>query len=169
MQTYKAPVRDIRFCLETMGYDQVAALNDFGDYDLDTLMSLVEEAGNPAPTMLPVNSSGDQEGVTYNPETMEVTTPKGFKELWAKFRENEFAAMPHPVEYGGHGAPLTFAFIMSELSTATNKSFSMCPGLTQGLVDALLHHGSDEQKKTYLGPYHRIYRDDVSYRASMRH
>ena len=45
MQTYKAPTRDIRFCLETMGYDQVAGLPNFEDYDLDTLMSIIEEAG----------------------------------------------------------------------------------------------------------------------------
>lgn len=153
MQTYKAPVRDIRFSLETMGYDKIANFSQFEDYDIDTLMSIVEEAGKFCTNeMLPTNSAADQEGVHYNPETMEVTTPKGFKELWAKFREGEFAAMPHPVEYGGHGAPMTLAFIMSELSTATNKSFSMCPGLTQGLVDALIHWGSDEQKKTYLPP-----------------
>ena len=105
MQTYKAPTRDIRFCLETMGYDQVARLPNFEDYDLDTLMSIIEEAGKfCANEMLACNGTADQEGVHYNPETMEVTTPKGFKELWAKFRENEFAAMPHPQEYGGHGA-----------------------------------------------------------------
>jgi len=153
MQTYKAPVKDIRFCLETMGYNDIAGLSKFEDYDLDTLMSIVEEAGKFCTNeMLACNSTADQEGVHYNPETMEVTTPKGFKALWAKFRENEFAAMPHPPEYGGHGAPFTLAFIMSELSTATNKSFSMCPGLTQGLVDALLHHGDEFQKKTYLRP-----------------
>ena len=101
MQIYKAPVRDIRFCLETMGYDEVVGLSTFGDYDLDTLMSIVEETGKFCTNeMLPMNTSGDQEGVKYNPETMDVTTPAGFKELWAKFRKNGFAAMPHPLEYG---------------------------------------------------------------------
>ena len=151
MQVYKAPLADIRFALEAMGYDQVAALSQFEDYDLETLVSVVDEVGKfCANELLPLNSTGDQEGVHYNPETMEVTTPSGFKELWGKFRESGVAAMSQPVEYGGHGAPLTLTFIMSELSTATNKSFSMCPGLTQGLIDAILHHGSDEQKTEYL-------------------
>jgi alkylation response protein AidB-like acyl-CoA dehydrogenase len=39
---------------------------------------------------------------------------------------------------------------MSELTSATNKSFSMCPGLSQGLVEALVYAGTDEQKEEYL-------------------
>jgi len=151
MQTYKAPINDIKFNLESLGYDRVAALPTFEDFDLETVMSMAEEAGIfCANEMLPRNSSGDQEGVKYDPETQEVTTPEGFKELWAKFRESGFAALSHPPEYEGHGAPLTLTFILSEFSTATNKSFAMCPGLTQGLVDAILHHGSEEQKREYL-------------------
>ena len=151
MQVYKAPIKDIRFALESLGYDQVSALSSYEDFDLDMLMSMAEEAGNfCAQEMLPRNFTGDQEGVSYDPETTDVKTPEGFKELWGMFRESGLAALSHPPEFGGHGAPLTLTFILSEFSTATNKSFSMCPGLTQGLVDALLHHGSDEQKAEYL-------------------
>jgi alkylation response protein AidB-like acyl-CoA dehydrogenase len=151
MQVYKAPLKDIRFALESLGYDRVSALPQFEDFDLDTLMSMADEAGHFCTNeMLPRNGTGDQEGVTYDPETTDVTTPSGFKDLWEKFRESGLAALSQPAEYGGYGAPFTMAFILSEFSTATNKSFSMCPGLTQGLVDALIHHGSDEQKQEYL-------------------
>ena len=151
MQIYKAPLHDIRFALESLGYDRVSALPQFEDYDLEIMMSMAEEAGFFCThEMLPRNATGDQEGVIYDPETMDVKTPSGFKELWDKFRESGLAALSQPVEYGGHGAPLTLTFILSEFSTATNKSFSMCPGLTQGLVDAILHHGSEEQKQEYL-------------------
>jgi alkylation response protein AidB-like acyl-CoA dehydrogenase len=151
MQIYKAPTKDMQFALESLGYSQVQAISDFEDYDIEILTSILEEAGKfCTQEMLPLNRSADQEGVHYNPETMEVSTPKGFKELYKKFCEGEYAAMSHPVEYGGQGAPATLAFMMSELSTAGNKSFSMCAGLTQGLVDALIHHGNDEQKSVYL-------------------
>jgi alkylation response protein AidB-like acyl-CoA dehydrogenase len=151
MQIYKTPLADIRFALESMGYDQVASLSDFEDYDLETLMGIIEEVGKFCTNeMLPLNRSGDVEGVSLNTETKEVTTPKGFKELYAKFCEGAYGAMVHPVEYGGHGAPFTLAFVMSELTTATNKSFSMCPGLSQGLVEALVYAGSDAQKEEYL-------------------
>lgn len=151
MQIYKTPLADIRFALESMGYDQVEALKDFEDYDLETLMGIIEEAGKFCThEMLPLNRIGDTEGVRLNPETKEVITPKGFKELYTKFCEGAYGAMVHPVEYGGHGAPFTLAFVMSELTTATNKSFSMCPGLSQGLVEALVYAGTAEQKNEYL-------------------
>ena len=41
MQVYKAPLDDIRFCLETLGYDRVHKLDGHEDYDLDTLMAMV--------------------------------------------------------------------------------------------------------------------------------
>jgi acyl-CoA dehydrogenase len=34
--------------------------------------------------------------------------------------------------------------------TSSNKSFSMCPGLTTGLVEALDHHAADDLKRDYL-------------------
>jgi hypothetical protein len=65
-------------------------------------MYITEEVGKFCSNeMLPLNRSADQEGVHYNPETMEVTTPKGFKELYAKFCEGQYAAISHSVEYGG--------------------------------------------------------------------
>ena len=34
--------------------------------------------------------------------------------------------------------------------TSACMSFSLCPLLTQGAIDALMHHGSEEQRQTYL-------------------
>ena len=99
MQTYKAPMKDIRFALESMGYDQVAALKQYHDYDLETLVSILEEAGKfCSQELLPLNRSSDQEGVHYDPETMEVKTAKGLKELYQRFCEGGYAAMAHPEE-----------------------------------------------------------------------
>ncbi len=151
MQIYKTPVKDIRFALESLGYDKVSNLKQCQDYDVDTLVGMIEEAGKfCADRMLPLNRVGDKEGVKYDAEKHTVTTPAGFKQLYKDFCDNGYAAMAHPSEYGGSDAPYVFAFLMSEISTATNKSFSMCPGLTQGLVDALLHHGTEDQKNKYI-------------------
>jgi acyl-CoA dehydrogenase len=40
--------------------------------------------------------------------------------------------------------------VVSEFASAANMAFSMYPGLTMGAVAALLVHGSEEQKRTYL-------------------
>ena len=151
MQIYKAPIADFRFILETFGYDRVQALPGNEDFDLDTVMMLVEESGKfCAKEMLALNRSGDEEGVTYDPVEKTVTTPKGFDGLYRKYVESGMAGMTMPVEYGGGGAPRAVGIIMSELATATNKSFSMCPGLNHGLVESLIHFGTDQQKKDWL-------------------
>ena len=152
MQIYKAPLEDMRFLLEVLGYDKnVASLSGYEDYDLSTLMSILEENGKFCTNeMLPLNRVGDEQGVKYNPEDQSVTTPAGFKELYKKFSEAGMLSLAQPAEYGGGNAPYTLGMLLTEMSVSTNKSFSMCPGLTHGLIDALLHHGTEELKQAYL-------------------
>ncbi len=151
MQIYKAPLKDIRFVLETFGYEKVQAMKGFEDYDLDTVMALIEESGKfCANEMLALNHTGDQEGITYDPEAKTITTPEGFKRLYDDYVKSGMAGITQPIEYGGSGAPHPVAIALSEMATACNKSFSMCPGLGHGLIEALLHYGTDEQKDYFL-------------------
>ena len=39
---------------------------------------------------------------------------------------------------------------MQEMMTAANMAFSLCPLLTQGAIDMLVHYGDDRQRETYL-------------------
>ena len=151
MQVYKAPTDEMRFLLESLGYATVQALPGFEDYDLETCMAILEQAGRfCTEEMLPLNGVGDREGLKWDPETGAVTTPTGFKALYDKYVESGLGALTQPVEYGGAGAPHTLGFAMGELPTATNKSFSMAPGLGHGLTSALHAYGTDEQKATWL-------------------
>ena len=45
---------------------------------------------------------------------------------------------------------MTLTSIMGEYLSAANLALSMYPGLTQGAIAAILAHGSNEQKSTYL-------------------
>ena len=151
MQIYKAPIADFRFILETFGYARVQALPGHEDYDLDTAMMLAEESGKfCTKEMLSLNRSADEEGLHYDPVNKTVTTPKGFIELYQKYLQSGMAGLTMPVEYGGGGAPRSVGILMSELATATNKSFSMCPGLNHGLVESVIHFGTDQLKKDWL-------------------
>jgi alkylation response protein AidB-like acyl-CoA dehydrogenase len=58
--------------------------------------------------------------------------------------------VPFPADYGGGGFPWLVGTVLQEILTAANLSFSMCPLLTQGAIDMLLHHGSEEQRERYL-------------------
>lgn len=151
MQVYKAPLEDIQFLFDVFDYDLIHALEGHEMFDRDVVMSMVEEHAKFCRNeMLPLNQSGDQEGIHYDPAEKTVRTPKGFKELYAKYLETGLAGLVYPEEWGGSNAPAMVGTVFSEISTATNKSFTMCPGLTHGLIASLLAHGSDEQKKQYL-------------------
>ncbi len=151
MQIYNAPTEDFRFLLETLGYERVHALAPYADYDLETVMSLLAAAGAFCRDVaLPLNRKGDQVGVRYEPATSAVTLPEGFRSLYERYVEAGFASLGHDPAFGGGGAPHTVAVLLNEMVTATNKSFSMCPGLSQGLIEALSHHGTDDQRARYL-------------------
>ena len=151
MLVYKPPIDDIMFLLETFGYSEVLALEGFSDFDLTTSRAICDEIAKFCVNeLLPLNGPADQEGLGFDPKTGAVTTPKGFKEAWAKLTESGLMSLSHPAEYGGMSAPQMLSFLAGEMITACNKSFSMCPGLSHGLIESLIHYGSDEQKATYL-------------------
>ena len=151
MQVYKAPTQDMRFAIETFDYDKVAEIARYEDFDIETVMALLEEAAKFCTNeMLPLNPIGDRVGLTFDPETGDVTLPDGFKALYEGYVASGLGGIAQPAEHGGGGAPYAVSIGLSELSTGTCKSFSMCPGLNHGLIEALVHHGTDEQKKNYL-------------------
>jgi alkylation response protein AidB-like acyl-CoA dehydrogenase len=149
MNTYAAPLDDIRFLLRAFDYDaKVQQIPRFEDFDLETAMDLLEGyASFCVEVLAPLNGEGDRHGVVFNPEDQSVTSPPGFKEAYLQYAENGFTALPFPQEHGGIGAPVVISTLGSEVLIASNKSFSMCPGLTAGLIDALEEH--EVQSETY--------------------
>jgi alkylation response protein AidB-like acyl-CoA dehydrogenase len=152
VQNYTAPLADIRFLLQTFGYEeQVQSIPAFEDFDLDTATSLLEGYFDFCTDVLgPLSPVGDKVGVHFDPSDHSVTMPDGFKEAYAAYCENGYTTLPFPPEHGGMGAPFCLATLGGEVLIATNKAFSMCTGLTAGLIDAMEAHASDEQKEYYL-------------------
>ena len=141
----------MRFLLEVFGYDQVHALEKYESFDIDTATAILEQAGSFATDVwFPLNGVGDRTGLKWDPSTGAVTTPEGFKNAYAQMVQNGFAAITASTEYGGADAPLVIGSFFSEIWTTTNKSLSMCPGLSAGLIEALEQHASDELKEKYL-------------------
>src|SRR5690606_7061714 len=58
--------------------------------------------------------------------------------------------MPFPEELGGGGMPWAVTMAAQEMVQSANLAFSLCPLLTQGAIDAIMAHGTDEQKALYL-------------------
>ncbi|MFN8036851.1 MAG: acyl-CoA dehydrogenase [Acidimicrobiia bacterium] len=151
MSDYKAPLRDVQFVLEhSSDLAALAALPGFGHADPATVQDLLAEAGRfMADTVGPLNAVGDRVGCVHH-EDGTVTTPPGFKEAYAQYVEAGWGAVPFDEGYGGGGFPWIVGLALQELLTSSGMSFSMAPLLTQGAIDAIEHHGSEEQKLRFL-------------------
>ena len=55
--------------------------------------------------------------------------------------------MPFDPDFGGGGFPWVTAIAVQEMVTSANMAFSLCPLLTQGAIDAIHAHGSDDRRR----------------------
>ncbi len=148
---YEPPLDDIRFALEHLvDLPGLTGLAPFADADPGTVVGVIEEAGRfMAEVLGPLHRVGDTQPATWHdPET--VTTPPGFKDAYRRYVEAGWGAVPFDPGYGGGGFPWLVTIVIQEMMTAANMGFSLCPLLTQGAIDMLLHHGSEAQQQTYL-------------------
>ncbi len=150
MADYAAPLADLDFQLRVVaGLDHVLSLPHYGSLDADTVKQVLEEGGRFAGEVLaPLNSVGDQ--VHSQLENGQVRTPPGFADAYKQFAEGGWNAVPFEEEYGGQGLPWIVQTALGEMWNAANLSFALCPLLTNGAIEALLAHGSEEQKRMYL-------------------
>jgi alkylation response protein AidB-like acyl-CoA dehydrogenase len=151
MPVFQAPTRDTRFVVnEVLGLEGYGHLPGFEAATRDLTDSVIEEAGRFVNEVIaPLNLSGDREGCTRHPDGS-VTTPKGFKEAYARYVEAGWGTLAAPEELGGQGLPHVMGFVVEEYLASANQAFAMYPGLANGAISALVSKGSPEQKATYL-------------------
>lgn len=151
MPAYDAPIREIRFLLEDVfGYERnTPLLPGFEEATLDTAMAVLDGAASFVQDVLvPINLPGDNEGCHFSNGT--VTTPKGYKEAYDFYCRSGWPALGAAPEWGGQGLPPSIALMVREFVASGSMSFGMYPGLSQGAYRAILAHGTDELKRTYL-------------------
>jgi len=151
MSEYRPPLEDIEFTLHHVAdLPAVAKLDGFQHLDPDTVSGILSEAGRFfSEVIAPLNRIGDQQGSVLD-ENGQVRTPDGFKEAYRKFVEAGWAGAHIPEEYGGGGLPYTVGIVLQEMFKSANMAFSLCPLLTQAAIEALIQHGSEEQRELYL-------------------
>lgn len=147
---YIAPVKDMRFTLEHVaGLAELARLPGLENAEAETVTAVLEEAAKfSAGVLSPLNRGGDQHGAKV--ENGVVRTAPGFAAAYKKFVEGGWNGMPFPEELGGGSMPWAVTMAAQEMVQSANLSFSLCPLLTQGAIDAIIAHGTDEQKAMYL-------------------
>ena len=149
MPSYTAPVKDMQFVLHDLLQVSQSDIPGYGDLDSEFTSAVLEEAGKITSEVLtPLNMIGDTEGCTL--ENGVVRTPTGFKEAFDQVREGGWTGLDMPEEYGGQGLPYVMGTAVGEMFSSANQAFTMYQGLTHGAASAILAHGTEEQRNTYL-------------------
>ena len=150
MTAFSAQVADIRFSLEAQaGYDDLATLWGEDTADADLVEAMLTEAGRLANEVYaPLNHAGDLAGSVL--ENGVVRLPEGFTEAYRSMAEGGWVGLSFPEELGGQGLPWSLSLAVSEIFEASSLSLSLVTLLSKGAIEAILHHGTDEQKQTYL-------------------
>ena len=147
---YRANTDDFRFLFDNVvGFDQIAATDLFAEATPDMVSAILTEAGKMCEeVMAPVNRDGD-----LTPAVLEngvVRTSPGFREAYQAIAEGGWIGMAADPEHGGMGLPLTLQTAVNDMMSASALSLQLCPLMTQGQIEALEHHASDELKALYL-------------------
>ncbi|PID37535.1 MAG: acyl-CoA dehydrogenase [Pseudomonadales bacterium] len=148
---YKAPMRDIQFVYHELlkseeHFKSIPAYAHVGREDVDSLLEMA--ASFSENELSPLNRVGDEVGCKY--DNGNVITPPGFKEAYKQYCELGFPALSAEEEFGGLGMPFSLSTVINEMVGTANWSLSMYPGLSHGAIATVEHHGTDEQKRTYL-------------------
>jgi acyl-CoA dehydrogenase len=148
--TYRAPINDMLLSLNHgAGLKAAVKAGHYGDFDADITTAVLEEAGRFATDVLaPLNRVGDEHGIKL--EADKVTTAPGWPDAYRRWTAAGWNAVSGPEAFGGQGLPLAINAACTEIWSASNIAFGLCPLLTLSAIEALDAHGSDELKKIYL-------------------
>jgi alkylation response protein AidB-like acyl-CoA dehydrogenase len=149
MPSYTAPTKDMQFILHDVLKLTDSDVPGYDELEPEFTAAILEEAGKICSQVLaPLNIVGDVEGCTL--ENGVVRTPTGFKAAFEQVKDGGWPGLDMPEEFGGQNMPYVIGSAVGELFSASNQAFTMYQGLTHGAASAILAHGTDEQKATFL-------------------
>lgn len=150
MTSYAPPISDMEFVLNELAeLESVAALPGLEQATPDLVSAILEESGKLTSEVLaPLNQNGDRQGSRL--VDGKVQTPDGWKEAYDAFIAGGWNGLAMDPDYGGQGLPWLVATAVQEMWHASNMSFGLCPLLTQAAVQAIVTHGSEQQKQLFM-------------------
>jgi len=148
--TFTAPTTEQLFVLKTItGIDELAGHERFAEATPDLVEAIVEGVGEfAAGEFAPLYRIGDTVGARLIDGSVKM--PEGYREAYQHYVEAGWSALSAPADHGGQGLPFSLATVALDSLGAANMAFALCPILTVGAIEALHHHGSDQQKALYL-------------------
>ncbi|WP_299743589.1 acyl-CoA dehydrogenase C-terminal domain-containing protein [uncultured Tateyamaria sp.] len=149
MPSYTPPTKDMQFILHDVLNVTGSDIPGYDELEADFTSAILDEAGKLTSEVLaPLNVVGDKEGCRL--ENGVVYTPTGFKDAFEQVKEGGWPGLDMPEEFGGQNMPYVIGTAVGELFSSANMAFTMYQGLTHGAASAILAHGSQAQKETYL-------------------
>ncbi|MBB5722945.1 hypothetical protein FHS72_002581 [Loktanella ponticola] len=148
--SYRAPVQDIRFLMDNIaGFGAVAGTELFADATGDTVDAILTEAAKMCENVLaPLQRPGD-----LHPAVLEngvVRTSPGYAEGYKAIAEGGWIGISADPDFGGMGLPMTLTTAVNDMMSSACLSLQLNPLMSQGQIEALEHHASDEIKALYL-------------------
>ncbi|GAB2196117.1 acyl-CoA dehydrogenase [Sessilibacter sp. MAH4] len=150
MTTYTAPLQDSTFVLEhIVGLENLSQTLNQEEINIDLVKTIIDEAGKLASDVIaPMNAQGDKNHPTV--VDGQVQESQGFSDIYQQFVDNGWPTLTAPEEFGGQALPNVLGTAVNELWHSANMAFALCPMLSQGAIEALIAHGSDLLKQTFL-------------------
>ena len=148
--TYRSTGDEAQFLLNNvLDFAKVQSTERFADATPDTVDAILSEAGKLCEDVLyPINRDGD-----LHPAKLEngvVRTSPGFADAYKAIADGGWVSICADPEFGGMGLPQTVATVVNEMMSSSCLSLSLNPLMSQGQIEALEHHASDEIKEVYL-------------------
>ncbi|WNO54573.1 acyl-CoA dehydrogenase [Stakelama saccharophila] len=147
---FTPPVAEQRFVLDHVVHlAELADTDRFAAASSDVVDAVLEGAGQlAAGEWAPLDRAGDTVGAKWTEDG--VVMPDGFRAAYRAYVDGGWGTVGVSEAFGGQGLPYVLATAVLETLGAANLSFALAPTLTMGAVEALTHHGSEEQQRLYL-------------------
>ncbi|KQU61668.1 acyl-CoA dehydrogenase [Sphingomonas sp. Leaf339] len=147
---FTPPVAEQRFVLtHVVGLPDLATTDRFAAASEDVVDAVLEGVGQfAAGEWAPLARIGDTVGAKWT--SAGVRMPEGYAQAYRDYVDNGWGTIGAPEAWGGQGLPFALQTAVLDTLGGANMGFALCPTLTVGAIEALLHHGSPEQREAYL-------------------
>ncbi|WP_397476139.1 acyl-CoA dehydrogenase [Pusillimonas sp.] len=147
---YRTPLREFQFVIEELsGLSDLLSLPAFNELTPDLVRAVLDENARFVQSEIaPLNASGDTSPPSWNDGSVE--TSPGFRQAFEGYAQGGWQGLQHDAALAGQGFPKLVGTAAVENINAANLSFSLCPLLTDGVIEALSTVGSPEQQSQYI-------------------
>jgi len=150
MSDYQFPYKDAVFIFNhLLDFEQMCIEAGLDDVSMELADAILEEAARlGSEVFAPLNIIGDQQGAKLGENGVEQTP--GFADAYHQYTEGGWASLAGAEQYGGQNMPKMLEAAVTEIWDTANLSLALCPMLTNGAVDAITAHATDDLKDRYL-------------------